>query len=399
MDSDDELELVAVATATVAIYYFETYVLKERIRDSILTGHAYVMEKLTRHPQPCRDLFRMEQHSFIRLCKTLTDRGLLKVTRHMSCEEQLGIFLMTIGHNERNRMVCDRFQHSGETISRHFNKVLRAISELSISLIRPPSFDVVPSYIRHNPKYWPYFKGCIGAIDGTHVSAHIPLASQVPFRGRKGITQNVMAACSFDMRFTFVNAGWEGSANDWKVFLETINNPSMNFPRPPPGKYYVVDAGYPNMTGFLAPFRGVRYHLQDYRRNRAQTRKEMFNHRHSSLRNVIERTFGVLKARFPILKLMPSYPFPTQVYIVIACMTIHNFIRQEVASDWLLRQYENEDNYPMEEDEDSSEDDEPDFSTHASFSGSSQRLQQLQMEQVRDSIANAIGRDGGAVSD
>ncbi|KAL5700150.1 hypothetical protein ACHQM5_025633 [Ranunculus cassubicifolius] len=265
----------------------------------------------------------MDQHIFLRLCKIHEDRGLLKMTKHMSVVEQVAIFLITVGHNERNRMIRDRFQHSGETISRHFNNVLREISEFSISMIRPPSFAVVPSNIRRNPKYWPYFKGCIGAIDGTHIAAHIPLAEQVSFRGRKGITQNVMAACSFDMKFTFVNAGWEGSANDWS-------------------KYYVVDAGYPNRTVFLAPYRGVRYHLQDYRRNRAQTRKELFNHRHSSLRNVIERCFGVLKAHFPILKLMPSYPYPTQVYIVVAGMTIHNFIRQEMATDWLMRRYEDQ---------------------------------------------------------
>lgn len=32
-----------------------------------------------------------------------------------------------------------------------------------------------------------------------------------------------------------------------------------------PRKYYVVDSGYPNKRGFLAPHRGCRYHLHDYR--------------------------------------------------------------------------------------------------------------------------------------
>ncbi|GMP41663.1 hypothetical protein CsSME_00011682 [Camellia sinensis var. sinensis] len=43
------------------------------------------------------------------------------------------------------------------------------------------------------------------------------------------------------------------------------------------------------------------------RRRRYHGPKELFNHRHSSLRNVIERTFGVLKQRFPLLKHMPRY--------------------------------------------------------------------------------------------
>jgi len=38
---------------------------------------------------------------------------------------------------------------------------------------------------------------------------------QAAFRGRKHtITQNVLAAVDFDLRFTYVLAGWEGSAHD-----------------------------------------------------------------------------------------------------------------------------------------------------------------------------------------
>ena len=38
---------------------------------------------------------------------------------------------------------------------------------------------------------------------------------QDAFRGRKHtITQNVLAAVDFDLRFTYVLAGWEGSAHD-----------------------------------------------------------------------------------------------------------------------------------------------------------------------------------------
>ena len=62
------------------------------------------------------------------------------------------------------------------------------------------------------------------------------------------------------------------------------------------------------MSGFLSPYRGERYHLSHYRAGGPpQGMKELFNRRHASLRNVIERCFGVLKARFPILNAMPSY--------------------------------------------------------------------------------------------
>ena len=58
----------------------------------------------------------------------------------------------------------------------------------------------------------------------------------IPYFGRKGYpTQNVMAACNFDMLFTFILPGWEGAAHDTHIFLDTIRKQSNNFPHPPPG--------------------------------------------------------------------------------------------------------------------------------------------------------------------
>ncbi|GAV57658.1 hypothetical protein CFOL_v3_01195 [Cephalotus follicularis] len=51
-------------------------------------------------------------------------------------------------------------------------------------------------------------KNCVRAIDGVYMPACVNPKHQVPFIGRKGIpTQNVMAACNFDMQFIFSWAG------------------------------------------------------------------------------------------------------------------------------------------------------------------------------------------------
>ena len=76
------------------------------------------------------------------------------------------------------------------------------------------------------------------------------------------------------------------------------------------GKYYLVDAGYQQTEGYLGPYRGIKYHLPDFQRGgRPKGLKETFNRWHSSLRSCIERAFGVWKARWKILRVMPSYPF------------------------------------------------------------------------------------------
>ena len=86
---------------------------------------------------------------------------------------------------------------------------------------------------------------------------------------------------------------------------------------------------------FLAPLRGVRYHLKDFDGEGRHPRNanELFNLRHSSLRNVVERIFGVFKSRFTIFKVAPPFLFQTQAELVLACAGLHNFLRKECRSD------------------------------------------------------------------
>uniref|UniRef100_A0A8I6XP25 DDE Tnp4 domain-containing protein n=1 Tax=Hordeum vulgare subsp. vulgare TaxID=112509 RepID=A0A8I6XP25_HORVV len=86
----------------------------------------------------------------------------------------------------------------------------------------------------------------------------------VNHRCRHGFTpQNVLAICDFDMRFTFVVAGWPGCAHDSRVLNHALAH--FSFHEPPKGKYYHVDSEYANRIGYLAPFKGSTYHLPEFR--------------------------------------------------------------------------------------------------------------------------------------
>jgi hypothetical protein len=92
--------------------------------------------------------------------------------------------------------------------------------------------------------------------------------------------------------------------------------------------FYLVDAGYPNRPGYLAPYKGMKYHIQDFQNaGEPRGKHEIFNYAHSSLRNVIERAFGVLKMKWRILLSISAYPPQTQTQIIVACVALHNFIR------------------------------------------------------------------------
>ncbi|KAL6193812.1 hypothetical protein ACLB2K_034896 [Fragaria x ananassa] len=109
---------------------------------------------------------------------------------------------------------------------------------------------------------------------------------------RHGIqSQNVLAACNLDLQFIYVLSGWEGSAHDSKLLNDALSR--RNGLEVPQGKYFLVDCGFANRRQFLAPLRGVRYHLKDFggQGRHPRNASELFNLRHASLRNVIERIF------------------------------------------------------------------------------------------------------------
>ena len=87
-----------------------------------------------------------------------------------------------------------------------------------------------------NTTFWPHFNDCIGAIDGTHIKMVVAKGKTVQHLNRHNYTsQNVLAVCDFDMRFTFVLAGWPGSVHHMRVFNDAMSKFDDKFPHPPPG--------------------------------------------------------------------------------------------------------------------------------------------------------------------
>ncbi|XP_010999729.1 PREDICTED: uncharacterized protein LOC105107488 [Populus euphratica] len=321
----DNMELVAAAAG----YYYYNSITRQPRHGSSPYGSSFMSEVLDGPDDGCREMFRMDKHVFHNLCGILRQRGMLRDTAGVMIEEQLAIFLNIIGHYERNRVIQER-------LSRHFNNVLKAIKSLSREFLQPP---LLQKFCPFSQQFYPYFKDCIGVIDAMHVPAHLSAKDQSRFRNKKGVlSQNVLAACTFDLQFIFIYPGWEGSAADSRVLRAVLDDPDQNFPIIPEGKYYIVDTGYSNLEGFIAPYPGVRYHLHEFRGANQLPRnpQELFNHRHSSLRNTIQVSFDVLKTRFPILNVAPQYGFHVQRDIVIAACVLHNYIRREGKDDWLF---------------------------------------------------------------
>ncbi|KAG6504737.1 hypothetical protein ZIOFF_037084 [Zingiber officinale] len=175
-------------------------------------------------------------------------------------------------------------RHLLHTAVAHLLPVAIAASSIGV---QPNGSTVSPQILNSGGRFYPYFKNCISAIDGTHIQVKV---------SKEDVSR------------------WEGSASDSRILDNALS------------KFYLADAGYMLRSTFLTPYRSTRYHLKEYSRHSSENPKELFNLRHSSLRNAIERAFGVLKNRFPILEEMSRYDVETVSEIVLACCILHNLL-------------------------------------------------------------------------
>lgn len=163
------------------------------------------------------------------------------------------------------------------------------------------------------------FPGIIGAVDGTHIAILKPRNEEHNFINRKGYhSLNVQLICDSDLKILSVNANYPGSTHDsfiWrnseiKNFLITQYNQGLR------RTWLLGDSGYPLqpvlMTPYLNPVEGS-----------AEAR---YNRSHIRARNCIERTIGVLKARFRcLLKERVARYAPEFVgNLVNTCCVLHN---------------------------------------------------------------------------
>src|SRR5436305_1949590 len=175
------------------------------LRTSPLSGHQYIHELLNSHPNRIQEVLRMKLEVFQFLCVELKTKGLKDSRYGITVEQQVAMFLYVVARSASNRDVQERFQHSGETVSRYFHAVLKAINRLVPKYIKLPTSNI-PVAITSNAKFYPFFSNCIGALDGTHIHAKVPQAQAAAFRNHKGfLSQNVLACCEFDtLTFTYI---------------------------------------------------------------------------------------------------------------------------------------------------------------------------------------------------
>jgi len=189
-------------------------------------------------------------------------------------------------------MVGDTFGIHKTTVCRIIHSVTQAIASLRKKYIAFPATQEERLQVMNNFYVNSGMPGTIGAIDCTHIPIESPGGDDAEiYRNRKGyFSVNVQVIADYSLTITDVVARWPGSVHDSTIFDHSYIRAKLEIGGMADG-YLIGDGGYPCrhylLTPLIQPMTAAEKHY-----NAAQIKA----------RNSIERTFGVLKRRFPALK-------------------------------------------------------------------------------------------------
>lgn len=210
-----------------------------------------------------------------------------------------------------NVVVCQ----SQPSVSRSLKIVVAELLKLSGKYIHFPQTadEIAKAKIEFMQQF--AMPGIVAAVDGTHVAIVKPSEAENGhlYCNRKHFySMNVLAACDANGIFVFADGNYPGSTHDSAIYAMTGLRDLM----PNDGASFLLgDSGFPADGCMLTPLTG------------AETLSgERYNRCHKKTRNIIERTFGVLKMRFRCLlkDRVLHYKVDAAVDIIYACILLHN---------------------------------------------------------------------------
>lgn len=122
-------------------------------------GYIYMNKILDGDPYIFQEVYRMYPDVFRKLCVIIKEKTPLRNTRHICVEEMLATFLLVVGQNNRYSEPRMIFERSHFTVSRSFNKILKALNTIAPEFMaKPPPPDTTPPNIRESTRFYPFFK-------------------------------------------------------------------------------------------------------------------------------------------------------------------------------------------------------------------------------------------------
>ncbi|KAK5650081.1 hypothetical protein RI129_001823 [Pyrocoelia pectoralis] len=213
------------------------------------------------------------------------------------------------------QVVGDFINVDKATASRVITKVIRSIARLHPQFIKMPSTPQELNNVKQGFFNISRFPRCIGALDCSHIKIISP-GGQNPeiFRNRKlFFSFNIQAVCDSTLKVQDIVCRWPGSSHDSTIFKNSRLRARMENREFGEDSILLGDSGYAVKKYLITPLQNP------------QTRAEhLFNESQIRTRNPIERCFGVIKRRFPVLAIGIRLNIQKVEAIVVACSVLHN---------------------------------------------------------------------------
>lgn len=133
------------------------------------------------------------------------------------------------------------------------------------------------------------------------------------FRNRKGyFSLNVQTISCPGLKIMDIVARWPGSCHDQTIFKKSriYNKLVSGYWK---NNLLVADSGYANTQYVVTPYM-----------NPSNDIEELYNESIIRTRNPVERSYGVLKRRFPVLSCGSRLKLETTQAVIVACCVLHN---------------------------------------------------------------------------
>ncbi|KAJ1107305.1 hypothetical protein NDU88_004697 [Pleurodeles waltl] len=268
--------------------------------------------------------YRLDRATILELCAQL-EPDLMSAIRHprgIPPQVQVLSVLLFLASGSFQTTGAIASGMSQPMFSNVLSRVLSALLKHMRSYIVFPQVEELPT-VKGDLYALGHIPNIIGAIDGTPVSLFPPSRSEQVYRNRKSYhSMNVQMVCLADQYISHDNAKFPGSVHDAYI----LRNSSIPYVMGQLQRHWVWllgDSVYSKLSWLLTPVRNPR--------TRAE---ECYSEAHGQTRRIIERTFGLLKARFQCLHMTGGSIFysPKKVcQIIVACCMLHNLaLRRQV---------------------------------------------------------------------
>ncbi|CAK1597687.1 unnamed protein product [Parnassius mnemosyne] len=265
----------------------------------------------------------------------LIEKQKTKFRETIPAKIRLAVTLRYLATGDSYRSLHYLFKMSHQVISNIVKECCAALIYVLKDMIKLPENE--NEWLQKESEFKDTFPHCLGAIDGKHVAmvSQIHSGSEY-FNYKRSFSIVLMALVDRNFCFMFCDVGNKGRISDGGVFrdsvlFEKLQTNSLHLPQPKPLSdddvnvpyVFVADNAFPLHPNIMKPFPGEH--------SEGSTQRN-FNRKLSSVRIVVENAFGVMSARFRVLKKPITLQPNKASKVVMACALLHNFLRKSCNS-------------------------------------------------------------------